>query len=321
MVRAVSRRARSSPGRLWRGSDARIAIAPGTRNAFSGLRARAALKGGARGPGEASAGARFPPSPDRPITPASSGPDSHLTREKAARSKGRAAFAFWGILTPHEATRPEAPPSFEALLARRDGNGDPRPLLRDRGTPERREVDVSQPPHGEADLDRREDGRDDARPRLGDPRAAERRRVELCDMGGLGGADDAFDRDVDRQIKAAMSLADAVIFVVDARDGVIPLDRDIANRILRLGKPIVLVANKAETRELESLAASSTSSAPASPSRSRRARAPPARSSSSGSTRRSRRSSPPTRRRRPPRSRRARGRPAPRSRRTSSASP
>jgi GTP-binding protein len=79
------------------------------------------------------------------------------------------------------------------------------------------------------------------------------RRVELCDMGGLGGTDDAFDRDVDRQIKAAMSLADAVIFVVDSRDGVIPLDRDIANRILKLGKPIVLVANKAETRELESL--------------------------------------------------------------------
>jgi GTP-binding protein len=81
------------------------------------------------------------------------------------------------------------------------------------------------------------------------------RRVELCDMGGLGGTDDPLDKDVDRQIKAAMSHAAAVLFVVDARDGATPLDRTIAQRVLRLGKPVVLVANKAETTVLETLAA------------------------------------------------------------------
>jgi GTP-binding protein len=80
-------------------------------------------------------------------------------------------------------------------------------------------------------------------------------RVELCDMGGLGGTDDPFDKDVDRQIRAAMEHATAILFVVDARDGATPLDRQIAQRILRLGKPIVLVANKAETGVLESTAA------------------------------------------------------------------
>jgi GTP-binding protein len=81
------------------------------------------------------------------------------------------------------------------------------------------------------------------------------RRVELCDMGGLGGTDDPLDKDVDRQIRAAMEHATAILFVVDARDGATPLDRQISSRVLRLGKPIVLVANKAETAVLESLAA------------------------------------------------------------------
>jgi GTP-binding protein len=81
------------------------------------------------------------------------------------------------------------------------------------------------------------------------------RRVELCDMGGHGGTDDPLDKDVDRQIRAAMEHATAIVFVVDARDGAMPLDREISRRILRMGKPIVLVANKAETAVLESLAA------------------------------------------------------------------
>src|SRR2546430_210410 len=50
------------------------------------------------------------------------------------------------------------------------------------------------------------------------------RPIELCDMGGLGGTDDPLDRDVDRQIRAAMGLADAILFVVDAREGAQPLD-------------------------------------------------------------------------------------------------
>src|SRR3989344_1458153 len=47
-------------------------------------------------------------------------------------------------------------------------------------------------------------------------------------------------------IAAAVAEADVVIFVVDARAGVSAQDHDIANYLRRLGKPCVLVANKAE---------------------------------------------------------------------------
>ena len=49
-----------------------------------------------------------------------------------------------------------------------------------------------------------------------------------------------------RQTRQAIAEADAVIFVVDARAGLAGQDHDIANELRRLGKPCLLVANKAE---------------------------------------------------------------------------
>lgn len=77
------------------------------------------------------------------------------------------------------------------------------------------------------------------------------RTFELCDMGGLGGTGDPHDKDVNRQIDLAMEYADAILLLVDARDGLIPMDQTIARRVKKLGKPMVLVANKADTRDLE----------------------------------------------------------------------
>jgi GTP-binding protein len=77
------------------------------------------------------------------------------------------------------------------------------------------------------------------------------RTFELCDMGGLGGTGDPHDKDVNRQIDLAMEYADAILLMVDARDGLIPMDQTIARRVKKLGKPMVLVANKADTRDLE----------------------------------------------------------------------
>ena len=77
------------------------------------------------------------------------------------------------------------------------------------------------------------------------------RKIEVCDMGGLGGTGDAHDADVNRQIDLAMEYADAILFLVDARDGLVPLDQKIAQRVKRLGKPTLLIANKADTRDLE----------------------------------------------------------------------
>src|SRR5919205_2153171 len=48
------------------------------------------------------------------------------------------------------------------------------------------------------------------------------------------------------QTEAAIADADVVLFVVDARAGVLPADRPFVDLVRRSGKPAVLVANKAE---------------------------------------------------------------------------
>jgi GTP-binding protein len=71
------------------------------------------------------------------------------------------------------------------------------------------------------------------------------RTFDLWDTGGIGTPDD-LAAEVERQIEAALTRADLVLFVVDAREGLIPLDRDIAARLRKIGRPILLVANKVE---------------------------------------------------------------------------
>ncbi len=84
------------------------------------------------------------------------------------------------------------------------------------------------------------------------------RRFELVDTGGLGLVDEVgLKNHIERQIEAAMHEAALVVFVVDAKSGLLPLDADVAQRVRRLGKPVVLVANKVEARrdEFEAAAA------------------------------------------------------------------
>jgi len=50
------------------------------------------------------------------------------------------------------------------------------------------------------------------------------------------------------QTEAAIADADAVLFLIDARAGIMPDDRMFANVLRRAGKPTILVANKAEGR-------------------------------------------------------------------------
>jgi GTP-binding protein len=50
------------------------------------------------------------------------------------------------------------------------------------------------------------------------------------------------------QTEAAVASADVSVFVVDARAGITPLDRHFADMLRATGKPIVLVANKSESR-------------------------------------------------------------------------
>jgi GTP-binding protein len=53
------------------------------------------------------------------------------------------------------------------------------------------------------------------------------------------------------QTELAMDEADLILFVVDARSGIVPDDRTFADIARRTSKPIVLVANKAEARSAQ----------------------------------------------------------------------
>jgi GTP-binding protein len=48
------------------------------------------------------------------------------------------------------------------------------------------------------------------------------------------------------QTEAAIGDADVILFVIDARVGILPADRPFAEMVRRSGKPVILIANKAE---------------------------------------------------------------------------
>ena len=61
--------------------------------------------------------------------------------------------------------------------------------------------------------------------------------------------------EVEMQIEAALARADIVLFVVDAQQGLTPMDSEIAARLRRIGRPVLLVANKVEHPKHETAAA------------------------------------------------------------------
>lgn len=74
----------------------------------------------------------------------------------------------------------------------------------------------------------------------------------LVDTGGiLPEAASGMEAEVTRQAEAAIQEADVVLFVVDTRDGVTPLDREVAQMLRQSGKKVVLAANKAEGKARE----------------------------------------------------------------------
>lgn len=79
-------------------------------------------------------------------------------------------------------------------------------------------------------------------------------RIELTDTGGMGVDTDVLAKHVEEQITFAIEKADAIVFLVDAKDGIVPQDKEIARRLRKIGKPILLVVGKVETKADESSA-------------------------------------------------------------------
>jgi GTP-binding protein len=75
------------------------------------------------------------------------------------------------------------------------------------------------------------------------------RNVRLVDTAGLEESDpEAIYGRMRASSEAAVGQADLVVFVIDARVGVTPSDEHFANWLRRQGRPVLLVANKAEGR-------------------------------------------------------------------------
>ncbi|MBL8847576.1 MAG: ribosome biogenesis GTPase Der [Hyphomicrobium zavarzinii] len=73
--------------------------------------------------------------------------------------------------------------------------------------------------------------------------------IKIIDTAGLEVASRGSIADrMRQQTEAAISLADLVLFVIDARDGVTATDETFARTVRSSGRPVVLIANKCEGR-------------------------------------------------------------------------
>ena len=70
---------------------------------------------------------------------------------------------------------------------------------------------------------------------------------ELIDTGGIGITDiEDIAHEVEVQIEIALQKANLILFVVDVREGITPLDVEVAERLRKVKKPLLLVVNKCD---------------------------------------------------------------------------
>jgi GTP-binding protein len=78
----------------------------------------------------------------------------------------------------------------------------------------------------------------------------------LFDTGGIVGAGETeLLREVERVVHQTIEQSAVIVLVVDARAGLLPLDQQIARRVRRSGKPVILAINKIDNDRQENLAA------------------------------------------------------------------
>ena len=76
------------------------------------------------------------------------------------------------------------------------------------------------------------------------------RHFWVVDTGGLlPDSDDSMDRAIRAQVEFALDEADVILFVVDGREGLNPVDRAIAERLRKAGRPVILAVNKLDNLE------------------------------------------------------------------------
>lgn len=72
----------------------------------------------------------------------------------------------------------------------------------------------------------------------------------VIDTGGyVHGSDDVFEEAIRNQVMQALKEASVIIFMADCDDGLTDLDKDFANVVRTIDKPVLVVGNKADTNE------------------------------------------------------------------------
>ncbi|MDY3090896.1 MAG: ribosome biogenesis GTPase Der [Porphyromonas sp.] len=76
------------------------------------------------------------------------------------------------------------------------------------------------------------------------------REFSIVDTGGwVVGSEDIFEEEINKQVELAMQEAEVILFVVDVENGITDLDDEVAKKLRRTKKPVILVANKADNYE------------------------------------------------------------------------
>lgn len=76
------------------------------------------------------------------------------------------------------------------------------------------------------------------------------KEFSVIDTGGyLLDNEDSFNSEIRKQVSLAIDEADVILFLVDGKEGITPMDEDVAQLLRRTDKPVLLVVNKIDTAD------------------------------------------------------------------------
>ncbi len=79
-----------------------------------------------------------------------------------------------------------------------------------------------------------------------------KKTFDLIDTGGIDIVHPKdIEKDILKQAAIAQKEADLILFLVDAKDGLMPQDKEVSKMLKKTGKKVILVVNKAETKRLK----------------------------------------------------------------------
>ncbi len=78
------------------------------------------------------------------------------------------------------------------------------------------------------------------------------KEFSVIDTGGwVENSNDVFEEEIKRHVKLAIEESDVILFLVDVQSGVTDMDIIVAQILRRSSKPVILVANKTDTYDLQ----------------------------------------------------------------------